>query len=114
MDFSAAFFEIFLIESDKVAPYKSMNIREDNVPWMNEDYISLIHEAKATAQRAKRTKQAEDIMTANLARNRRNILRDIMKKHYFTNEIEENKFKSKKLWKVLNSLLSTKSKKSHI
>ena len=74
VNFSHSFFEIFLEESDKFAPYKEMHVREENVPWLNDEYISLIHEVKSLASVARRTKDPNDVRTANRARNRRKIV----------------------------------------
>ena len=91
-----------------------MHVREENVPWLNDEYISLIHEVKSHASVARHTKEPNDVRIANRARNRRNITRDALKRDYFTSQVEENKYKSKRLWKILNKLLSTKSKSTHI
>ena len=65
IDFSTGFFDIFLTVSDRSAPYKEMHIREENVPWLNDEYISLIHEVKSLARIARQSNDPLDVRSAN-------------------------------------------------
>ena len=98
------FRDIFMPILDKVAPFKTIRIKQRTEPWMTPQILEKISVRDGLAQLYKDTKENKHRAEYNKARNE--VQRDIKdaKANYITNSLESNLGKPKKLWSQLKLL----------
>ena len=96
---------------DRYAPLKTLRVKSLKKPtWLNDEILTAIGER----DEFKKTLQKGQIQrdTFKAARNKVVRLVEKAKKYHIVNEIENNKFDSKALWKTLKTFSLTKATKS--
>ncbi len=88
---------IFLQVANKHAPFVNMKVKEDSPPYVNENLRSLCVDRDYFMHKAHKSKKAEDFNTAKQLRNLANNLLTSLKKKFFDDQINENRYNPKGL-----------------
>ena len=103
------FKNIFKTISDKHAPVVEVRVKGNQPPWFNEEIISMCKDRDYYKGKAQKTGSASDWETYRHVKNQTNNTIKQAKKGYYCNCIEENRHNGKQLWKVIKSILPSKS-----
>ena len=98
--------KLFTPVCNKHAPLITIRVKGRNPEWINDDYISMIHERNYHYSKAHKTNCAREWRKAiKQLRNRCNNLCNSLKREYYDEVISKNKNDSRSLWKTLKPLL---------
>ena len=94
----------FLASLDKVAPIKTVRIKQRSEKWINEEILMTIRARNSSLKSYKKNKDPADFKSFKSLRNRVNRMVTKAKKEYFSDRISECKDDPKKLWKCLKEV----------
>ena len=93
---------------DKHAPLKTHRVRNNQAPWISEEFLQAIKERDYLKTSAGKSGKASDWEQFRNKRNFCNHLKNRLKNEYFTRILHEHKSDGKKLWKTIKKLLPSK------
>ncbi len=103
------FKDIFTNISDKHAPLVEVRIKGNQPPWFNEEILSLCKDRDFYKGKAQKSGSTNDWETFRQIKNLTNNMIKQVKKSYYTNCVTENKHDGKQLWKIIKSILPSKT-----
>ena len=107
----------FLSALDKIAPYKTIRIKQITQPWMSTEIIKLINLRDNYLRQFRKSKNQPDYEMFIYHRNQVKYKKENDKSQYYMNVVNENKNRPKKLWQILKEVGSStkfKTKESSI
>ena len=98
------FSRLFGEAMDKVAPERTIRIKQRSEPWINDEILQCIHDRDSFYFKFRKSKSPELYKEYCSLRNRTQRLIKSAKRDFFENQVNENRFNSKALWKSLSQL----------
>ena len=109
--------QFFLSVLDKIAPFKTIRIKQRTQPWMSTEMIKLINLRDTYLRQFRKSKNQSDYELFIYHRNQVKYKKEKDKSQYYINVVNENKNRPKKLWPILKEVGSStkcKTKESSI
>ena len=96
---------------DKIAPFKTIRIKQRTQPWVSTEIIKLINLRDNYLRQFRKSKNQSDYELFIYHRNQVRNKEEKYKSQYYINVVNENKNRPKKLWQILKEVgSSTKCK----
>ena len=104
------FTRLFMGAVNKIAPMRSVRVRQKQSPWINSHILAGIRQRDSLLSRFKQNKD-DIVLYKEYCRIRNRVQRDVKmaKSAYFRVKIDQSKGDSGKLWGLLKSLGYSKS-----
>ena len=98
------FKSIFVSVLDKIAPFKTIRIKQRTQPWMSTEMIKLINPRDNYLRQFRKSKNQSDYELFIYHRNQVKYKKEMDKSQYYINVVNENKNRPKKLGQILKEV----------
>ena len=98
------FCRIFISTLDKLAPLKSVRVKQRTEPWITQEILQSIHDRDKSFYTFRKSRKSRDYTVYCKLRNIVQRMVKKAKKEYIDEQIQENKHIPKRLWKSLRTL----------